>query len=60
MPKGQSVAPTSPRDKLIKIGAQVASYGRYVSPAGCGDGIAADVQGILTLIAPLRAPPAPA
>ena len=52
---------TSLREKLIKIGAKVVSHGRYVAfqmaEVAVSRRIFAD---ILTLIARLRAPPAPA
>jgi hypothetical protein len=51
---------TSLREKLIKIGAKVISHGRYVTFQMGGRGVAADVQEILSLIARLRAPLAPA
>jgi Transposase DDE domain group 1 len=52
---------TSLREKLIKIGAKVVSHGRYVSFLMAE--VAASRQifaEILSLIARLRAPPAPA
>ena len=46
------------REKLIKIGAKVVSHGRYVTFQLAAGGVAA--ADILSLIARLRAPPAPA
>ena len=52
---------TSLREKLIKIGAKVVSHGRYVDvPDGRGRGPRQMFADILSLIARLRAPPAPA
>ena len=52
---------TSPREKLIKIGAEVASHGRYVTYQIAEVAVPQQMsQEILSLIARLRAPPAPA
>jgi hypothetical protein len=61
MPKtAQTWSLTSPREKLIKIGAKVVSHGRFVTFQTAEVAVAAiDVRG-LSLIARLRTPPAPA
>jgi hypothetical protein len=61
MPKtAQPWSLTSPREKLIKIGAKVVSHGRFVTFQTAEVAVAAiDVRG-LSLIARLRTPPAPA
>ena len=52
---------TNLRDKLIKIGAKVISYGRYVAFQMAEVAIPRHVFGeILRLIAQLRSPPIPA
>ena len=52
---------TSLREKLIKIGAKVVSHGRYVVFQMAEVAVPRQMlQEILSLIAPLRAPPAPA
>jgi hypothetical protein len=54
---------TSLREKLIKIGAKVVSHGRYVTFQMAEVAVAVPrqmFQEILSLIARLRAPPAPA
>jgi hypothetical protein len=52
---------TSPRDKLIKIGAKVVSHGRYVTFQLAEVAVSRQMfKDILMLIARLRAPPAPA
>jgi hypothetical protein len=52
---------TSLRDKLIKIGAKVVSHGRYVTFQMAEVAVSRQMfADILTLIARLRAPPAPA
>ena len=52
---------TSLREKLIKIGAKVVSHGRYVTFQMAEVAVSRQmVQEILSLIARLRAPPAPA
>jgi len=52
---------TSLREKLIKIGAKVISYGRCVIFQMPEVAVSRQMFGdILSLIAPLRAPPAPA
>jgi hypothetical protein len=52
---------TSLRDKLIKIGAKVVSHGRYVTFQMAEVAVSHQMfQEILSLIARLRAPPAPA
>ena len=52
---------TSLRDKLIKIGAKVVSHGRYVTFQMAEVAVPRQMfQEILSLIARLRAPPAPA
>jgi len=49
------------RDKLIKIGAKVVSHGRYVTFQMAEVAVSHQMfQEILSLIARLRAPPAPA
>ena len=52
---------TSLRDKMIKIGAKVVSHGRYVTLQMAEVAVSRRMfQEILSLIAQLRAPPAPA
>ena len=52
---------TSLREKLIKIGAKVVSHGRYVTFQMAEVAVSRQMfADILALIAPLRAPPAPA
>jgi hypothetical protein len=52
---------TSPREKLIKIGAKVVSHGRYVTFQMAGVAVSRQMfADILSLIARLQAPPAPA
>jgi len=52
---------TSLKTKLIKIGAKVVSHGRYVTFQMAEVAVPRQMfQEILTLIARLRAPPAPA
>ncbi len=52
---------TSLREKLIKIGAKVVSHGRYVTFQLAEVAVSRQMfKKILTLIAQLRAPPAPA
>src|SRR5919198_4388518 len=52
---------TSLREKLIKIGAKVVSHGRYVTFQLAEVAVSRQIfQEILSLIARLRAPPAPA
>jgi hypothetical protein len=52
---------TSLREKLIKIGAKVVSYGRYIAFQMAEVAISRHLFGdILRLIATLRAPPIPA
>ena len=52
---------TSLREKLIKIGAKVVSHGRYVTFQMAEVAVSRQMfAGILSLIARLRAPPAPA
>jgi len=52
---------TSLREKLIKIGAKVVSHGRYVTFQMAEVAVSRQMfQEILSLIARLRAPPAPA
>jgi hypothetical protein len=52
---------TSLREKLIKIGAKVVSHGRYVTFQMAEVAVPRQTfQDILSLIARLRAPPAPA
>jgi len=52
---------TSLREKLIKIGAKVVSHGRYVTFQMAEVAVPRQMfQEILSLIARLRAPPAPA
>jgi hypothetical protein len=49
------------REKLIKIGAKVISHGRYVTFQMADVAVSRQMfQEILSLIARLRAPPAPA
>jgi Transposase DDE domain group 1 len=52
---------TSLREKLIKIGAKIVSHGRYVTFQMAEVAVSRQMFGeILSLIARLRAPPAPA
>ena len=52
---------TSLKEKLIKIGAKVVSHGRYVAFQMAEVAVPRQMfAGILSLIARLRAPPAPA
>jgi hypothetical protein len=52
---------TSLREKLIKIGAKVVSHGRYVTLQMAEVAVSRQLfVDILSLIAQLRAPPAPA
>jgi hypothetical protein len=51
---------TSLREKLIKIGAKVVSYGRYVTFQMAEVAVSRLMPRDLMLIARLRAPPAPA
>jgi hypothetical protein len=52
---------TSPRDKLIKIGAKVVGHGRYVTFQLTEVAVSRQIfTDILSLIARQRAPPAPA
>ena len=52
---------TDPREKLIKIGAKFVSHGRYVTFQMAELTVSRQMfAGILSLIARLRAPPAPA
>jgi hypothetical protein len=52
---------TSLREKLIKIGAKVVSHGRYITFQMAAVAVSRQMfQEILSLIARLRAPPAPA
>ena len=52
---------TSLREKLIKIGAKIVSHGRYVSFQMAEVAVSRQMfADILSLIARLRAPPAPA
>ena len=62
MPKvADSWSLTGLREKLIKIGAKVVSHGRYVTFQMAEVALSRQMfQEILTLIARLRAPPAPA
>jgi hypothetical protein len=54
-------SPTSLREKLIKIGAKVVSHGRYVTFQMAEVSVSRQMfADILSLIARLRAPPAPA
>jgi hypothetical protein len=54
-------SPTSLKEKLIKIGAQVVSHGRYVAFRMAKVAVPRQMfQEILSLIAKLRAPPTPA
>ena len=49
---------TSPRKKLIKIGAKVVRHGRYITLPACRGAVSrALLAQILDLIADLRAPP---
>ena len=61
MPKtAQSWSLTSLREKLIKIGAKVVSYGRYVTFQMAEVAVPRQMFAeILSLIGGLRAPPAP-
>jgi hypothetical protein len=62
MPKASKAwSLTSLREKLIKIGAMVVSRGRYVNFQMAEDAVPRQMFAeILSLIARLRAPPAPA
>ena len=62
MPKtAEAWSLTSSREKLIKIGAKVVSHGRYVTFQMAELAVAGQMfADILSLIARLRAPPAPA
>jgi hypothetical protein len=62
MPKtAQPWSLTSLREKLIKIGAKVVRHGRYVTFQLAEVAVPRQMfAGILSLIARLRAPPAPA
>ena len=62
MPKAAELwSLTSPREKLIKIGAKVVSHGRYVTFQLAEVAVSRQIfADILSLIARLRAPPAPA
>ena len=62
MPKtAQPCSLTSLKEKLIKIGAKVVSHGRYVAFQMAEVAVPRQMfAGILSLIARLRAPPAPA
>jgi hypothetical protein len=62
MPKtAESWSLTSLREKLIKIGAKVVSHGRYVTFQMAEVAVPRQMfQEILSLIAQLRTPPAPA
>ena len=62
MPKtAQPWSLTSPREKLIKIGAKVVSHGRYVTFQMAEMAVSQQMfADMLPLIARLRAPPAPA
>jgi hypothetical protein len=62
MPKtAQPWSLTSPREKLIKIGAKVTSHGRYVAFQMAEVAVPRQMfADILRLIARLRAPPVPA
>ena len=52
---------TSPREKLVKIGAKVVSHGRYVTFQLAEVAVSRQMfADILSLIARLRTPPAPA
>ena len=52
---------TSPREKLIKIGAKVVSHGRYVTFQLAEVAVPRQMFAeVLSLVARLRAPPAPA
>ena len=58
---GGAVVLTSLREKLIKIGAKVVSHGRYVTFQMAEVAVPRQMfADILSLIARLRAPPAPA
>jgi hypothetical protein len=60
MPKAaQPCLLTSLREKLIKIGAKVVSRGRYVTFHMAEVAVSRQIADILSLIARLRAPPAP-
>jgi hypothetical protein len=62
LPKGAELwSPTSLCEKLIKIGARVVSHGRYVIFQMAEVAVSRQIfKEILSLIARLRAPPAPA
>jgi hypothetical protein len=61
MPKAaQPWSLTSLREKLIKIGAKVVSHGRYITFQMAEVASRQIFADILSLIARLRAPPAPA
>jgi hypothetical protein len=62
MPKAvESWSLTSLREKLIKVGAKVVSHGRYVTFQMAEVAVSRRMfADILSLIARLRAPPAPA
>jgi hypothetical protein len=62
MPKAaQPWSLTSLREKLIKIGAKVASHGRYITFQMAEAAVSRQMfDGIMSLIARLRAPPVPA
>jgi len=62
MPKAaQPWSLTSLREKLIKIGAKVVSHGRYITFQMAEVTVSRQIfADILSLIARLRAPPAPA
>jgi hypothetical protein len=58
---GEPWSVTSLREKLIKIGAKVVSHGRYVTFQLAEVAVSRQIfADILSLIARLRAPPAPA
>jgi hypothetical protein len=60
-PRRQSRGLTSLREKLVKIGANVVSDGRYVTFQPAEVAVSRQMfAGILSLIARLRSPPAPA
>jgi Transposase DDE domain group 1 len=62
LPKtAETWSPTGLREKLIKIGAKVVSHGRYVTFKMAEVAVPRQMfADILSLIARLRAPPAPA
>ena len=62
MPKAaQPWSLTSLREKLIKIGAKVVSHGRYITFQIAEVAVSRQIfADILSLVARLRAPPAPA